>query len=58
MSTERLSKPLTQGILDSIAEREESYDYTFDFYDLIEAQVDKNVPTKNTPEEDTGEEML
>lgn len=40
MSTERLTKPLTQGILDGIADRESGYDFTFEFADLIQAQQD------------------
>ena len=41
MSTERLTKMLTQKMLDGMAKREESYDFTFEFDELIQAQVDK-----------------
>ena len=39
MSTERLTKPLTQKILDEIQKREDSYDFVFEFKDLIESQI-------------------
>jgi len=41
MSTERLTKPLTQKILDEIADREAKYDFVFKFEDLIQSQQDK-----------------
>jgi len=40
MSTERLVKPLTQGILEGI-EKKEVYDFDFDFNDLVQTQLDK-----------------
>jgi len=41
LSTENLTKPLTQEILDKIEEDSEKYDFTVDFYDLVEAQINK-----------------
>ena len=41
LSTENLTKPLTQDILDRIELDKEKYDFTFDFYDLVQAQVAK-----------------
>jgi len=41
MSTPRLTKQLTQEMLDEIAEKEEKYDFVFEFSELIQAQVDK-----------------
>lgn len=41
MSTERLTKPLTQEMLDKIAAEGEGYDFNVDFYDLVDAQIDK-----------------
>lgn len=41
MSTPRLTKPLTQKMLDEIKEKEESYDYIFEFSDLIQSQQDR-----------------
>jgi hypothetical protein len=41
LSTDIQIKPLTQQMLDKIAKDSESYDFTVDFYDLIEAQVAK-----------------
>jgi len=41
MSTDKLTKPLTQKILDDIADRE-VYDFDLNFVDLIETQVEKN----------------
>lgn len=40
MSTERLVKPLTQGVLDAVAKRE-VYDFEFDFESLVQTQLDK-----------------
>lgn len=36
-----MTKPLTQGILDKIEADGEKYDFTVDFYDLVQSQVDK-----------------
>ena len=41
LATENLTKPLTQSILDKIELDYKSYDFTFDFYDLVQAQVAK-----------------
>ena len=41
LSTPRLTKPLTQTMLDDIAKKEESYDFTFNFSELIQSQQDK-----------------
>lgn len=41
LSTERLAKPLTQGMLDRM-EKREVYDFNIDFNDLITSQVNKN----------------
>ncbi len=41
LSTENLTKPLTQQMLDSIEKDNESYDFTIDFYDLVNAQIAK-----------------
>lgn len=41
LETKRLTKPLTQDILDKIAEDEERYQFTVDFHDLVEAQIAK-----------------
>lgn len=41
LSTENLTKPLTQQMLDKIEEDAESYDFTVDFYDLVAAQIEK-----------------
>lgn len=41
LTTERLTKPLTQQVLDKIEEDEKKYDFVLDFYDLVEAQVAK-----------------
>lgn len=39
LPTERLVKPLTQGALNKI--EEEEYDFELDFFDLVEAQLEK-----------------
>ncbi len=39
LPTERLIKPLTQADLDKIAEEE--YDFELDFFELVEAQIEK-----------------
>ena len=41
LSTENLTKPLTQEILDKVEEDSEKYDFTVDFYELVEAQISK-----------------
>lgn len=41
LSTENLTKPLTQQILDKIEVDSSSYDFTVDFYELVEAQIAK-----------------
>ena len=41
LSTTNLTKPLTQAVLDKIAEDEAKYTFTLDFYDLVEAQIAK-----------------
>lgn len=41
LSTENLTKPLTQNILDKIEEEKERYDFTVDFYELVKAQIEK-----------------
>lgn len=41
LSTENLTKPLTQEMLDKITKDGDSYDFTVDFYDLVEAQINK-----------------
>lgn len=41
LSTETLTKPLTQQILDKIEEESKSYDFTVDFYDLVNSQIAK-----------------
>ena len=56
LATENLTKPLTQAILDRIEVDEKRYEFTVDFYDLVEAQVAKG--TKDLGEsEDLGEEI-
>ena len=41
MSTPRLTKELTEKMLQEIKEKEESYDFTFDFHELIQSQQEK-----------------
>ena len=41
METANLTKPLTQELLDKIEKDSASYDFTVDFYDLVEAQINK-----------------
>lgn len=41
LPTHRLTKPLTQDILDKIDREEEKYHFRIDFYDLVEAQIAK-----------------
>ena len=41
LSTDNLTKPLTQGILDKIAIEQDSYDFTVTFEELIASQVAK-----------------
>lgn len=41
LSTDRLTKPLTQKVLDSIEKNDKKYDFSVDFYDLVAAQVAK-----------------
>ncbi len=41
LATKNLVKPLTQEIVDKIEKEKESYDFTVDFFDLVEAQVAK-----------------
>jgi hypothetical protein len=41
LTTENLTKPLTQAILDKIEKDADSYDFSVDFYQLVEAQVAK-----------------
>lgn len=41
LSTENQTKPLTQQILDKIDTDAAAYDFNVDFYDLVEAQVNK-----------------
>lgn len=41
LTTANLTKPLTQKVLDKIAKEEEKYEFTVDFYELVEAQVAK-----------------
>ena len=43
MSTPHLTKPLTEQIVEDIAKREENYDFTFEFSELIESQIDKEI---------------
>lgn len=42
LDTPRLTKPLTQKILDEIEKREASYDFDLDFSELIQTQIDKD----------------
>lgn len=41
LTTENLTKPLTQQLLDKIEEDTEKYDFNVDFYKLVEAQIAK-----------------
>ncbi len=41
MSTENMTKPLSNVVMDKIEEDKAKYDFTLDFYDLVEAQVSK-----------------
>lgn len=41
LTTENLTKPLTQQLLDKIEEDSSKYDFTIDFYKLVEAQIAK-----------------
>ena len=41
VDTARLTKPLTTDIVAKIAKDAASYDFTFDFYDLVETQIAK-----------------
>lgn len=41
LSTENITKPLTQQILDKIETDAEAYDFNVDFYDLVESQIAK-----------------
>ena len=41
ISTDKLTKPLTQPILDRIEKDEDKYHFRIDFYDLVEAQIVK-----------------
>ena len=41
MDIANIAKPLTQGILDKIEVDAGKYDFTVDFYDLVQAQVEK-----------------
>jgi len=43
LATKNQTKPLTQQMLDKIAEDADSYDFTVDFYDLVAAQVEKGM---------------
>lgn len=45
LTTENLTKPLTQEILNRITEDEGKYDFTVDFYDLVESQITKGNTT-------------
>lgn len=41
LPTHRLTKPLTQNILDKIEKEEDKYHFRIDFYDLVDAQIAK-----------------
>ncbi len=41
LDTVNLTKPLTQDVLDRIEEDREKYDFTIDFYDLVQKQIEK-----------------
>ena len=41
LTTSRLTKPLTQAVLDKIKEDEAKYTFKLDFYDLVDAQIAK-----------------
>lgn len=41
LTTENITKPLTTEVLDKIEADEERYDFTLDFYELVESQVEK-----------------
>lgn len=41
LTTENLTKPLTSDVVEKLAADEENYDFSLDFYDLVEAQVAK-----------------
>lgn len=43
LTTENITKPLTQDILDKIAIDAESYDFTLDFHDLVASQAAKGL---------------
>lgn len=47
MSTDRLTKPLTQDMVDKIEAEDDNWDFNVDFYDLVASQV-----AKGTEEED------
>lgn len=41
LSTERLIKPLNEQMVEDIAKDEAEYEFTVDFYDLVERQIEK-----------------
>ena len=41
LKTENIVKPLTQEMLDKIEEDDKQYDFTIDFYQLVESQIEK-----------------
>lgn len=44
LSTANLTKPLTEKILERIKEESKSYDFTVEFYDLVQSQIKKGDP--------------
>lgn len=41
LDTNNLTKPLTEDIMKKVKEDEKNYDFNLDFYDLVEAQINK-----------------
>lgn len=43
LSTDKITKPLTQAVLDKIEKDKESYDFTVDFFELVQSQIEKGI---------------